>query len=224
MSPMEFLPKTNTVPATQFGPKVPDLPSHLNMFQLQQKKQERTTKHADFPIQPFKENTSEGHHSSLSEIEKHKLEADAVRYKMEAEDAIEARDESDRQLKALSEECSNLKIKLNSERARHADTAEQSRALTHLAAQLRLKNEKLDKLNDKSSLEVKQLKKRAVSAESELITQTARVDALTKICQERLLLYIILTKIDFTLKKSHIFFISSIIVDLNLKGTGKSSP
>ena len=30
---------------------------------------------------------------------------------MEAEDAIEARDESDRQLKALSEECSNLKIK-----------------------------------------------------------------------------------------------------------------
>ena len=76
-----------------------------------QKKQERTTKHADFPIQPFKENTSEGHHSSLSEIEKHKLEADAVRFKMEAEDAIEARDESDRQLKALSEECSNLKIK-----------------------------------------------------------------------------------------------------------------
>ena len=49
--------------------------------------------------------------------------------------------------------------KLNSERARHADTAEQSRALTHLAAQLRLKNEKLEKSNDKSALEVKQLKK-----------------------------------------------------------------
>ena len=50
-------------------------------------------------------------------------------------------------MKQLSDEISGLKIKLNSERARHAETAEQSRALTHLAAQLRSKTETIDKVS-----------------------------------------------------------------------------
>ena len=78
---------------------------------------------------------------------------------MEAGDAIEARDRIERQMKSVTDECSNLKIKLNSERARHAETAEQSRALTHLAAQMRSKNEKLEKVNDKQSTEIKMLRK-----------------------------------------------------------------
>jgi len=119
----------------------------------------------------------------LTEVEKHKLESDAIRFKMEAGDALEARDRSERQLKTVTDECSNLKIKLNSERARHAETAEQSRALTHLAAQMRSKNEKLEKVNDKQSTEIKMLRKRATMAEEDLVTQTSRVDALTKICQ-----------------------------------------
>ena len=102
---------------------------------------------------------------------------------MEAEDATERATAAERQVKAQSEELSNLKIKLNSERARHAETAEQSRALTHLAAQLRLKNEKLERTSEKNTQETRQLRKRVVTSEEDLLTQTARVDALTKICQ-----------------------------------------
>ena len=37
-----------------------------------------------------------------------------------------------------------MKNSLNDERARHAGTADQARALTHVAAQLRAKSEKLE--------------------------------------------------------------------------------
>jgi len=186
MSPMEFLPsstkgqtKQNAMPAMQFGPKVPNLPS--------------MKKHADFPIQPFKEESRRsdyGDHvgggggaGQLDEIERHKLEADAIRFKMGAEDAAERAIAAERQAKLQSEELSNLKIALNAERARHAETAEQSRALTHLAAQLRLKNERLERSSEKYSQEARQLRKRVATSDEELLTQTARVDALTKICQ-----------------------------------------
>ena len=48
------------------------------------------------------------------------------------------------QLRQSEENCAQLKIRLNEERARHAETADQSRALTHLAAQLRAKTEKYE--------------------------------------------------------------------------------
>merc|ERR1711953_62089 len=146
------------------GPKTPDLPN-LNR-----------SKRGDFQIQPF------GDIMSQSEVEKNKLEADCIRYKLAAEDANEARDRLERQMKQLSDEISGLKIKLNSERARHAETAEQSRALTHLAAQLRSKNEKIEKVSEKQQTEIKILRKRAETADDDLILQTSRVDALTKIC------------------------------------------
>ena len=137
------------------GPKTPDLPN-LNR-----------SKRGDFQIQPF------GDIMSQSEVEKNKLEvyfqryflvlsefqADCIRYKLAAEDANEARDRLEKQMKQLSDEISGLKIKLNSERARHAETAEQSRALTHLAAQLRSKNEKIEKVSEKQQTEIKILRK-----------------------------------------------------------------
>ena len=65
---MEFLPaqantkvnKPNAMPAMHFGPKVPNLPS--------------MKKHADFPIQPFKEEVNAGIGGQLGDIERHKLE------------------------------------------------------------------------------------------------------------------------------------------------------
>ena len=87
------------------------------------------------------------------------FQADCIRYKLAAEDANEARDRLEKQMKQLSDEISGLKIKLNSERARHAETAEQSRALTHLAAQLRSKNEKIEKVSEKQQTEIKILRK-----------------------------------------------------------------
>jgi len=146
------------------GPKTPDLPN-LNR-----------SKRGDFQIQPF------GEIMSQSEVEKNKLEADCIRYKLAAEDANEARDHIEKQMKQLNDEISGLKIKLNSERARHAETAEQSRALTHLAAQLRSKNEKIEKVSEKQQTEIKILRKRAETSDDDLILQTSRVDALTKIC------------------------------------------
>lgn len=146
------------------GPKTPDLPN-LNR-----------SKRGDFQIQPF------GDSMSQAEVERNKLQTDCIRYKLASEDANQARENLEKQVKQMNDEISNLKIKLNSERARHAETAEQSRALTHLAAQLRSKNEKIEKVTEKQHTEIKILRKRAETADGDLILQTSRVDALTKIC------------------------------------------
>lgn len=176
MSPSNFLPKAkkqefgkhHRASPSVIGPKTPDLPSlHRG-------------KHGDFQIQPFNNSSP---NFSTNEVEKHKLESDCIRYKLMAEDAIEAKEKIEKKLKLSNEECSQLKINLNAERERHAQTAEESRALSHLAAQLRSKSEKIEKVNERQNTELKLLKKRAETAEQDMVTQTSRVDALTKICQ-----------------------------------------
>ena len=61
------------------------------------------------------------------------------------------------QLRQSEENSAQLKIRLNEERARHAETADQSRALTHLAAQLRTKTEKYESLINKQDSNAKKL-------------------------------------------------------------------
>ena len=82
---------------------------------------------------------------------------ECARYKMAAEDAAEEAAKLRQLLRQSEETCSQLKIGLNSERARHAETADQARALTHVAAQLRSKTEKYETLIHRQTNNLKKI-------------------------------------------------------------------
>jgi len=112
-----------------------------------------------------------------------KAEIDAARFKIAA---AEAQNENERIKKLLTEENmgnENLKIKLRNEISSHAQTVDQSRAVTTLAQHLRSQNEAYENelLGMRRGLSAVQNENRELR--EKLAKQDSRVDALARICK-----------------------------------------
>jgi len=111
-----------------------------------------------------------------------KAEVECAKLKIEAQDARAEADHLQKLLRQSEENATESRIRLNEERARHAETADQARALTHVAAQLRSKTEKYEGIITNQTKTIKKLQTSNKDIEEKLKLQDARVDALARIC------------------------------------------
>ncbi|CAG5111486.1 Oidioi.mRNA.OKI2018_I69.chr2.g5790.t1.cds [Oikopleura dioica] len=112
-----------------------------------------------------------------------KAEVDAARYKIAA---AEAHNEVERFKKLLSEEVSckeKLQMKLRSEISSHAQTVDQSRAISTLAQQQRAKNDEYQLKIEHLTVALGEMQKQNKEINEKLNMQNARVDALARICK-----------------------------------------